>query len=207
MSAIKLYDLAPSPNNMKARIALGFKGLPYEKVPVDSQDRATVIKVSGQPRTPVLVHGTVVIFDSSAILRYLEANFPETPRLFSSDYATMSGIDAWESWARSVVEEPVAITFRQLFGTKDSDEFARANVLLNEATAKIEARLAASDWLVGDQMTAADVVAAPSVAYGLAHEGVVGHSPIATLFAERLRLGSGRDKTRAWARRVVAWDK
>ncbi len=32
---IVLFDLAASPNNMKARIALNFKGLPFKKIPVD----------------------------------------------------------------------------------------------------------------------------------------------------------------------------
>ena len=70
---IQLYDIAPSPNNMKARIALDYKGLAYERIPVDPEDRSVVIEISRQPLTPVLVHEGRAIWDSAAILRYSAA--------------------------------------------------------------------------------------------------------------------------------------
>ncbi len=40
------------------------------------------MRISGQHLTPVIEHGEVVLFDSAAILRYLDAAFRETPPLF-----------------------------------------------------------------------------------------------------------------------------
>lgn len=200
---IKLYDLAPSPNNMKAKIALRYKGLAYEMIPVPPQDRSIVVRISGQPLTPVLVHGDRVIFDSAAILRYLDANFPGTPRLFSADYGTMKEIERWERFARADLMEPTGIVFGLLrSGKTDEAEAARASALLHERTASIEARLSESAWLVGDSITAADVTAAPAVYYGC---GPTKDDPVTKFFSSHLRLGPERDRTREWVHRVFEY--
>ncbi len=206
--AIKLYHLVGSPNCMKARIALAYKGLAYESVVVDPKDRSEVVRVSGQPFTPTLVHGGHVLFDSSAILRYLDANFRATKPLFSSDPDTMRGIERFERLGRNALSEPISIAFRQLMsGAPVPAELARASELLNEHTGPLEARLCEGDWLVGDAMTAADVVLAPAVHYGVEPQHDVSGSPMLKFFADNLKLGAGRDQTRAWVRRVMAWDK
>jgi len=206
--AIKLYHLVGSPNCMKARIALAYKGLAYESIVVDPKDRSEVVRISGQPFTPVLVHNECVLFDSSAILRYLDANFRSTKPLFSSDYDTMRAIERFERLGRNELAEPIGIAFRQLMsGAPVPAELARASALLNEHTGQLEARLREGDWLVGDAMTAADVVAAPAVHYGIEPQHDVSGSPMLKFFADNLKLGAGRDKTRAWVRRVMAWDK
>jgi glutathione S-transferase len=205
---LKMYNLQPSPNSMKVRIALAYKKIPHEKVPVDPQDRSEVVKISGQPLTPVIVHGDRVLFDSGAILRYLEANWRDTPRLFSSDYATMREIEKWEAFGRTELLKPVGITFGQLFATeKDPAKSELASRLLNEATARIEERLEKADWLVGNGMTAADVTAAPPVFYGMLPAEAAASSQVAKFFAEHLELGPGRERTRAWALKVMAYDR
>ena len=98
---VTLYEITGSSNSVKVRIALGYKGLEYDRQVVDPGDRSSVVSVSRQPRLPVLQHGETVIFDSGAILRYLEANFPETAPIFSEDRATLGEIEEWELLGRS----------------------------------------------------------------------------------------------------------
>jgi glutathione S-transferase len=203
---LRLYELGPSPNSMKARIALKYKGLAYERIAVDPSDRATVIAVSGQPLTPVLTHGERVVFDSGAILRYLEANFRATPRLFTSDYPTMKAIERWEQASRGEIGAPVGIVFGLMFaGKSDPAEAARASEMLHRATAPIEERLAAGRWLVGETMTAADVVTAPFVYYGTLDAPSSGDR-VRGFFAAQLQIGAGRERTREWVARVMAYD-
>ncbi len=113
---LKLYELPPSPNNMKVRIALGYKKLDYERLPLQFDDypgdRTEIVKVSRQPLTPVLAHGDTVIFDSGAILRYLEANFPEAPTIFSGDIDTMRKIEEWEWMARTQIAKSISKPLR-----------------------------------------------------------------------------------------------
>ncbi len=208
MTDVKLYDLAASPNNMKIRIALRYKGIPFDAIVVDPEDRAEVVRVSGQPLTPVLSHGDRVIFDSAAILRYLDSNFRGSPSLFSSDYATMKSIEEWERFARGELLEPVGIVFRQFFSPEaDRAELNRASRTLHECTERIEARLRESRWLVGDTMSAADVTAAPAIWYGMLPPEAVESNPIAAFFASSLRLGDARERTREWVRRVMAYNR
>jgi GST-like protein len=65
----------PSPNPAKVALFLEEAGLPYEVVPVDirkgEQGRADYLKLNPNGKTPTLVDGDAVVFDSNAILLYL----------------------------------------------------------------------------------------------------------------------------------------
>ena len=73
-------------NNMKVRVALGFKQIPYEFRTIDPAQRGEIVRLSGQRLTPLMQHGDRVLFDSAAILRYVEANFRDRPPLFGSSH-------------------------------------------------------------------------------------------------------------------------
>ena len=49
MADITLWNLGPSPNNMKVRIAMNYKNIPFDTVEVDfvDEERAAVVEVSG----------------------------------------------------------------------------------------------------------------------------------------------------------------
>jgi glutathione S-transferase len=200
---IVFYELAPSPNNMKVRLALNYKELPFETVPVDPVDRAPVVKVSGQPLTPVLLHGETVVFDSASILRYLDGNFRHTPRLFSEDYNTMKAIEEAEVQARRDLGEPIRMVFRQFWtGKPDPAVGEAASRLLNQASAGLEKRLSESAFLVGSTLTAADLFTAPLIHYGVLTPTQATANAVTRFFAQHLALGEGRDRTRAWVDRI-----
>ena len=168
---ITLYELPPSPNNLKVRLALGYKGLAYDREPLQFEqfpgDRSTLVAVSGQPRTPVLKHGETVIFDSGAIVRYLEANFRDTPPLFSADWHVHGEIEQWELFARTAIGSVVGGVFQQaLAPPPDPQALKQARDDLQEATGRIEDQLAKGAFLVGDSPTMADIACVPLVALG-----------------------------------------
>ena len=211
MSQLQLHELPLSPNNIKVRIALGYKKLPYERHPLQLDqypgDRSEIVKISGQPLTPVLLHGDRVIFDSGSILRYLEGNFRDTPPLFSHDLKTMRAIEEWEWTARTKLGECVGAIFREaLAEEKNLDACRKASALMHEFTGPIEARLAESSFLVGDQLTAADCSAAPGIRYAMLPDAAA-TDPVSRFFCENLQLGDGRDRTRAWVQKVLAYDE
>ena len=92
---LRLFELSPSPNNLKVVTALRYKGVPFESVPVDPFDRAPVIAASGQELTPVIEDRGIVLTDSEAILQYLDAHHPGAPRLYPSDRAGRYRCDEW----------------------------------------------------------------------------------------------------------------
>ncbi|TDI13437.1 MAG: glutathione S-transferase family protein [Acidobacteria bacterium] len=211
---LTLKDLALSPNNVKVRIALGYKGLEYEREPLEFNeldkfpgDRSPVVQLSRQPRLPVLQDGQTVLFGSDAILRYLEANFPDTPPIFVDDYQAFGEIEQWEIFARTQIGEPMGMIFGQAFATKaDSEVVGKANRLINDRTGTLEDKLNTGEFLVGDHLTAADIAcASPLYLADLTEKNAASH-PIAGFFQAHLKLGEGREKTRAWVRRVMAYD-
>lgn len=181
-------------NNFKVRAALGFKGIDYRFVTIDPQDRSGIIEISGQPFTPIMTHGDVTLFDSAAILRYIEANFPDTPKLFSDDYGTMRSIEGWEFFGRVDLHQPLAIMVRQrIAGTSDEAETARAAELFDDCTAKLEEVLRGQEWLAHTRMTAADITCA----------AVVHRVKVMEAFA----VPENRPATYAWTDKVMAYDR
>ena len=84
---IKFY-YHPSPNPAKVALLLEETGLPYELVPVDTrkgeQHEAAFTAINPNAKTPALVDGDAVVFDSNAILLYLAEKTgqflpPDTP--------------------------------------------------------------------------------------------------------------------------------
>ncbi len=100
---IELYDLAAaddtvrmSPYCWRTRLALEHKQLPYRTVPWRFVDK-DVIAFSGQGACPVITDGDKHVHDSWAIMEYLEAAYPERPKLFDSPQAKAEAlfIKAW----------------------------------------------------------------------------------------------------------------
>ncbi len=210
-TTLTLHELTGSPNNVKVRIALGYKRLNYDRKPVKLDEypgnRDTIVKLSRQPKLPVLQDGKTIIFDSGAILRYLEANYADTPPIFVDDYAGLGEIEQWELFARTQIGEPIGMMFGQAFAPEsDAQVIARANQLLHDRTGALEDRLSGSEFLVGEHLTAADIsCAAPLYLADLTEENAQSH-PLVGFFHAHLKLGQDRDKTRAWVRRVMAYD-
>lgn len=71
---IKFY-YHPSPNPAKVALFLEEAGLAYELIPVDTrkgeQHYPAFLKINPNAKTPALVDGDAVVFDSNAILLYL----------------------------------------------------------------------------------------------------------------------------------------
>ena len=211
MSDITMWNLGPSPNSMKVRIALNYKGIPFDKVEVDfmDQERAAVVEVSGQPLTPVIKHGDTVVYDSRAILRYLDTNFRDTPSLLSTDRPTMMAFEQEENYARDTIAAPASMIFQQVTSDEAPDlaVCAQASQMMNAATAPYEERLQNQDFLMGDHLTVVDITAAPFVSYAMIPAEAGGpDNPMMQFFSDHFSLGEGREKTREWAMRVMAHD-
>lgn len=149
-------------NNMKVRVALGYKGIPYQFRTIDPKDREEIVKISGQHLTPVLAHGDRVVFDSAAILRYLDIGFPATPRLFGPSHGEQWEIEDWELFARIQLAGPMMdVVHRRMKGkTVDAALLDRCATAFATATTKLARRMEGHEWLVGDAMSAADITAA-----------------------------------------------
>ncbi len=191
--ALTVYGFETS-NNMKVRVALGFKRIPYAFKRIDPADRGEIVELSGQHLTPVMDHDGRVLFDSAAILRYLESNFPEAPRLFGRSHREQWEIEDQELFARTTLARPLMdiVHTRVYGGTVDDAMLGRCAAVFARATEQLVEALKGREWLVGESITAADVTAAP-VMYRVRRAGL-------------FEIPAEADAVAGWIERVIAYD-
>jgi microsomal prostaglandin-E synthase 2 len=100
MQDLTLYQFALCPFCHKVRAGLDLKGLAYRTVEVNPMTKKELPALpEGAPKkVPVLQHGSEVIFDSTAILAYLDRAFPQTLSFTPKDaeaQAKSTEIEAW----------------------------------------------------------------------------------------------------------------
>jgi stringent starvation protein A len=79
---LTLYDAARCPYCARVRIVLAEKGLPYETVEVDLDDRpAWIYDLNATGRVPVLDDDGLVLPESRVLIEYLDERFAEPPLL------------------------------------------------------------------------------------------------------------------------------
>ena len=206
MSQFTLLTLPASPNNVKVRLALKLKGLSYDAKEFAFDDREEVVAKSGQPLTPVLLHGDTVVYDSFGILRYLDANWPE-PRLFSESREGQQAIQAWERFAVAEVGAslgPLIGSF--LSGTDDPEVNASVQAAFEKLPTRVEEALADGPYLGGEAPNAADLTVAPFFHFAATDPKEFPDGSPGRFAAERCDLKDEYPRTRAWVGRVMAID-
>src|SRR5262245_28653081 len=77
---MKLYGFAPSPNTWKVRAVAGHLGIALDMVTVDltkgAQRNPDYLALSPTGRTPTLVDGDFVLWESAAIMQYIADKKP-----------------------------------------------------------------------------------------------------------------------------------
>ncbi len=170
MSTLEVYWGSGSQPSWRVLLALELKRIPYEShlLSFSAGEHKTPAFTAMNPRhkVPVIKHGDFVLFESVAILAYLDRCFPEVPLL---------GRDAQESgliW-RSISEfqsylEPVMIdhVVRPIFFGKAEERRADLEAHLPKLHAELqlwEQALVGRSWIVGNSISAADIVMFPSL--------------------------------------------
>jgi len=188
---LTLWELAPSPNNTKVRMALRFKGIEFEGLPVDPRERQPLLDLTGQANSPAIQDRGIVLNDSEAILQYLDANYPETPRLFPRLKAGRRECDQW----KQQLDERVAAAWFPLFaysiGRRDElDEGAR--VIFRDALAALDDELGDRDSFKDDpEMAICDLRVAEWATYALPGAGLIARVRLFRRFKEVYAISEG----------------
>jgi glutathione S-transferase len=166
---IELYWGSGSPYSWRVQLALEYKRLPYEShvLQFSKQEHKSpqMLRMNPRGRVPVLKDGDFVVFESLACLLYLDRKYPEPP-LFghtAEEAGTiMRVICEYQAYAETHLMEIVSAVF---FGQMDGrvEEVTRATHLVAGEARTIEGRLSKSDWLVGEHVSAADMVVFPGI--------------------------------------------
>ena len=179
---LKLYDLHRSGNCYKVRLLLSFFRLEYEKVSVNAnagENRTPeFFKLNPRGQLPVLEDDGQVLWDSTAILVYLAAKYGEEHWLPREPYM-LACVMQWLALEQN--EGRYGLARARAIALGNSTPFAQlgnideCRALADTALNVLESRLKSSSWLVGAQITIADVACYPYVA--LAPEGDIDVGP------------------------------
>jgi glutathione S-transferase len=167
--AIELWWGSGSPYSWRALLALEFKGLPYvsHQVQFAKQEHKSPQLLSMNPRgrVPVLKDGDYVLFESLAILYYLDRKYPDPPLFGRTPEETgiiTRVISEYEWYAEEHIQKLIyVILFQEIEGRMDEIERAMVHIMSEAQT--IERRLTDSAWLVGEHCSAADLVVFPGI--------------------------------------------
>ena len=167
--AIELYWGSGSPFAWRVMLTLEVKRLPYESklLEFSKQEHKTPAYLQLNPRgkVPTLKDGDFVLYESIAIMAYLDRKYP-TPPIFGTT-AEQTGL-IWrlvlecESYLLGAGDKVV----RPLFfgkGLENLNEIQTAVELIRRELKIVDERLADSNWLVGGEISAADIAIFPLV--------------------------------------------
>ena len=150
---LTLYDAARCPYCARARIVLAEKGVEYETVEVDLNDRpAWIYEKNATGRVPVLEEGEWLLPESAVIMEYLEERYP-APGLLAADAADRALARLW--------------IFRHDDFTGPYYAFRRgedgAAGRFGEQLTQLDVALGERPWLGGDDYGLADIAYLPRV--------------------------------------------
>src|SRR5213593_275896 len=148
---ITLYDADRCPYCARVRIVLVEKGIEYETVEVDLDDRpAWIYEKNPLGRVPVLEEDTFVLAESAVIDEYLDERYPE-PSLWPADPAE-------RALGRMLVFRFDELS-KPYYALRRGDDGARER--LDAALAALEAVLQGQKFLSGREFGLADVAYVP----------------------------------------------
>jgi len=150
---LTLYDAARCPYCARTRIALAEKGIEYETLEIDLNDRPQwIYEKNATGRVPVVEEDAWILPESSVIMEYLEERYPEPP-LLPADPADRGLARVW--------------IFRHDDFTKPYYALRRgedgAAERFDEELAKLDAALQRQPWLTGAEYGLADIAYVPWV--------------------------------------------
>ncbi len=204
-----LLEFHRSPNSVKVRVALGWKGLDYEIREMMAADRGPMLEAAGWPLVPILLDGDVVMRDSAAILHYLEANYRDAPSLTP---ASRDDIRSAEALLARLNPDILGIQWalegeiRKPEAERDMARIAAGRSAMMASLERLDRRLAADPWLVGGAMSMYDVILACNLLPTRPPQKFVEQSPLWRFFADHLALNNDRPAIEAWVGRVIAHD-
>lgn len=169
---MKLYGFPGSPNTWKVRAVAAHLGLSLQEQFVNlgkgESRQPDYLKLNPTGRTPTLVDGDFVLWESNAIMQYLASLKPNA--LWPENARTRADITRWQSWqlAHWSKEGCEPLIFERLvkkllkLGAPDPVRVRAGTEAFNRDAGILDAQLAKQPYLAGDGLTLADFsVAAP----------------------------------------------
>lgn len=165
---IDVYWGSGSPFCWRVLLALEFKGLAWRShlLNTDLQEHKSpqMLAMNPRGRLPVLRDGDYVVFESLAVLYYLERKYPEPPlfgRSPEEGAVIMRVVNEFQAYIEADLMR--LVTELQSPAPRFGEALTRAMHTVAREARTIEARLSKGDWIVGEGVSAADVAIYPCI--------------------------------------------
>ncbi|TMA07977.1 MAG: glutathione S-transferase family protein [Deltaproteobacteria bacterium] len=196
-----------SPFAWRVMLTLEVKGVPYESklLEFSKEDHKSsgYLRLNPRGKVPTLKDGEFVLYESLAIMAYLDRKYPDPPIFGKTPQETgqiWRSISETESYLGLAGNKLItAIFFGK--GLEKPDELQAAAATMREELSRLDTALAHSDWLVGSQVSAADIALFPLIQLILR---AASKDAAKSLNLGLLPLGQSYPNIAAWVRRVEA---
>lgn len=174
MSKLKLYNYFRSSASYRVRIALHWKGLEFEYLPIHlvknggEQRSDDYRKLNPMAHVPTLVHGDFALPESMAILLYLERLWPKKPLFPKEEEAygrTIQLCEIVNSGIQPYQNLKVTNDFEKAHGWDKAkvQQWVQNWVLPGLKNLETVLQNSAGQFAVGDEVTAADAFIVPQL--------------------------------------------
>lgn len=166
---LTLYEHPLSSYVQKAKTAFYEKGLTFESRMLDGSEPVAGEFAALWPmgRFPAVADEGRLIFEATGIIEYLEAKYPDTPRLLPADPLAAQEVRMWDRFFDNYINYPQQRIVYLAIGREpdDGDGGARWKAEFDKAYAFLDRRMEGREWAAADQFSLADCAAAPALLY------------------------------------------
>lgn len=167
-TAIKLYRNPLSGHCHRVELMLSLLDLPYEAIDLDMANGAhkapDYLKLSPLGQVPAIDDNGLTLSDSNAIITYLVTRYGSSYNWIPENAVEAAEVQRWLSIAAGeIAYGPCAVRLVKLFGMSLDYELAKEKTL--KLFEVVEATLSTNDYLIGDQVSLADIAAYSYIAH------------------------------------------
>ncbi len=171
MNSLKLHWISGSPNCWRVSLTLALKNIEFQSQRIDpatwDKQNYDFLKLNPRGKVPVLEDGNTIVYESIAIMVYLDSRYPELP-IFGDNPSQTSLI--WQRIAESIHYslEPIYELSRLFMRKKIMDDINHSKRLVQTVAKElriIDSQLEHSSHMAGNKLSAADLYSYPAIAF------------------------------------------